>query len=225
MKLQTPKFFDFKFKLMNKNLLLLLLCVTVLVQCARSSEESTQDVYNPQLPAITTTGANTFGCKINGVVMVPRNSIGYIPPGSNHYPCHYANENNNYPFEILSAYDLRESKRGGAYIYLQGVPNYNTPIPIGDYPIFNGIIPQNPDFNDNYKTYILFVFYDAQGIGHNYVSIENTGYINVIKSDAQILSATFSCKAKNVSNANEIITITDGRFDINKNTIGITNFN
>jgi hypothetical protein len=32
------------------------------------------------------TGANTFGAIINGKVMVPRNSIGYVPPGSDHYP-------------------------------------------------------------------------------------------------------------------------------------------
>lgn len=204
-----------------KNIILTLVFALAFLGCERNNAEN---AYDPQLPGITTTGANTFGCKINGVVMVPRNSIGYVPPGSNHYPCHYSNENNNYSYETLSAYDLRETKRGGVYIYLQGIPNFNMPVPTGEHSIHNGMIPQNPGFNDNYKTYILFVHYDAQGVGHHYFSIENTGTINILKSDAQTLSGTFTCQARNANNPNDIINITDGRFDINKGNIGITNF-
>ncbi|KMQ67526.1 hypothetical protein ACM44_14780, partial [Chryseobacterium koreense CCUG 49689] len=60
-----------------KNLILIFALATLSLACGRSSENQ-QDTYNPQLPPITQTGANTFGCKINGVVMVPRNSIGYV---------------------------------------------------------------------------------------------------------------------------------------------------
>jgi hypothetical protein len=36
-------------------------------------DNNKQDDYNPQLPPITTTGANTAGCIINGKVLIPKN--------------------------------------------------------------------------------------------------------------------------------------------------------
>ncbi|MFC6267754.1 hypothetical protein [Frigoriflavimonas asaccharolytica] len=218
MKLQNPKFFDFKFKLMNKNVLLILFFVTVLVQCARSSEDSTQDAYNPQLPAITTTGANTFGCKINGVVMVPRNSIGYIPPGSNHYPIIVAGSSNN-EYLYIQAADKRETKRGGVFIYLQNL-SANNYFQTGEYEIYDGISPSF--LNDNYNNYIYITAF-KDGVVNNYKSIAGTGKIVLLKNDNAILSGTFFCKARNVQNPNDIIDITDGRFDFG-NTINSTNF-
>jgi hypothetical protein len=202
---------------------ILILTVFFLLACKERTNEEDKP-YDPQLPPITMVGANTFGCKINGVVMVPRNSIGYVPPGSNHYPCHYSNENNSYKYEAFSAFDLRETKRGGIYLYIQGNPNYLTPVPLGIQNIYNGIVPSNMDFNDFYKNYITFYIYKSDGTQNIYVSIENSGNINVSKSDNIILSGTFSCKAKNINNPIDIIDVTDGRFDINKSNIGITNF-
>ncbi|WP_187478623.1 hypothetical protein [Amniculibacterium sp. G2-70] len=57
-----------------------------------------------------------------------------------------------------------------------------------------------------------------------YLSIPNTGSINVTKSDLNIISGTFSCKLKNKDDPNDIIEITDGRFDFDRNTINTTNF-
>ncbi len=57
-------------------LLLLLLTAS---QCKKHNDE-------PQLPPITTTGAMTFGCKINGKVFVPRDGRG--KPG---LYCQYVN--------------------------------------------------------------------------------------------------------------------------------------
>ena len=56
----------------------LLLIIFTLINCTKSDDQD-------QLPPITQTGANTFGCKINGVVMIPRDSrksqLGGIPTG------------------------------------------------------------------------------------------------------------------------------------------------
>lgn len=57
-----------------------------------------------------------------------------------------------------------------------------------------------------------------------YLSIANTGSIQITKSDDNIISGTFSCKLKNEKNSNDIIEIKDGRFDFNKHTINTTNF-
>ncbi|KMQ67524.1 hypothetical protein [Chryseobacterium koreense] len=56
-----------------KNLILIFALATISFACGRSSEDQ-QDTYNPQLPPITQTGANTFGVKINGVGYTPKSS-------------------------------------------------------------------------------------------------------------------------------------------------------
>ena len=46
----------------------------------------------------------------------------------------------------------------------------------------------------------------------------------ILKSDLIIISGTFSCKAVNLNNPNDIINVTEGRFDVTKNTLITTNF-
>nr|WP_241154767.1 hypothetical protein [Amniculibacterium aquaticum] len=92
-----------------KNLILTLVFALAFLGCDRNSGENE---YNPQLPPITMVGANTFGCKINGVVMVPRNSIGYVPPGSDHYP---VKRSSSSEYEDIFATDGR-SNMGAIYI-------------------------------------------------------------------------------------------------------------
>ncbi len=91
-----------------KNLLLLL--VLVIASCSKDNDQQ----FNPQLPPITQTGSNTFGAIINGQVMIPRNSIGYIPPGSSHNAVRYSYFDN---WEEISAGDGR-TNMGGIYIYI-----------------------------------------------------------------------------------------------------------
>lgn len=53
----------------DTHLRLLALSLLTLSQCKK-------DDYNPQLPPETTTGAYTFGCKVDGQVFVPRDGRG-----------------------------------------------------------------------------------------------------------------------------------------------------
>ncbi|MDB5233680.1 MAG: hypothetical protein JWR44_673 [Hymenobacter sp.] len=56
----------------------LYLCLLLLTQCSKC----TQDDPSPQLPAATQTGANTFGCLVNGQVYTPAGRVGL---GQNFY--------------------------------------------------------------------------------------------------------------------------------------------
>ena len=60
-----------------KNLLLIVFTALTLSYCSKNNDipQTPQD----QLPAITTTGANTTGCLINGQVFLPK---GYLPIGN-----------------------------------------------------------------------------------------------------------------------------------------------
>lgn len=205
-----------------RNLILILLTSFTLSCCNKDNITRQQNTINI-LPPITTSGANTFGCKINGVVMVPRNSIGYIPPGSTHNPAFYS-KGINYEYETILAVDRREeTKSGGVYLYFQSQPVINTNIPIGTQPIYDGISPIDLGSNDHYKNYIYITRY-VNNVAQFYVSIENTGTYEILKSDLFIISGTFSCKAVNLNNPNDIIDITEGRFDVTKNTLITTNF-
>lgn len=197
-----------------KNLILTLVFALAFLGCDRNSGENE---YNPQLPPITQTGANTFGAIINGKVMVPRNSIGYVPPGSDHYAVSYASMNK---YERIGASDSRDTRRGGIYMYIKN-PLQQKPLNEGEYIVQDS----NGAFSDSFADGIMMncglYVNNAYTI---YLSIANTGKITITKSDPNIIAGTFSCKLKNKDNPNDIIEITDGRFDFDRNTINTTNF-
>ena len=198
-----------------KNIILTLVFALAFLGCDRSSGENE---YNPQLPPITQSGANTFGAIINGKVMVPRNSIGYVPPGSDHYP---VKRSSSSEYEDIFATDGR-TNMGTIYIYIKNIYNLY-PIKVENYMIGQSDGAWSNDTASN--TLITARVFNSNTLEYNiYLSIPNTGGINVTKSDPNIISGTFSCKLKNKDNPNDIIEITDGRFDFNKSTINSTNF-
>ena len=201
-----------------KHLLLAALIGFGAIGCKDRATENPDPGSNPQFPAITQTGANTFGAMINGKVMVPRNSIGYVPPGSNHYAVEYTDSNTHYS---IAASNGREYNIGDVYIFLKKNTN-GTLLPSGVYQVNEGIYSFNisdlPDsmirviFNDNNKTFTT------------YLSVNNSGNITITRNDNQVISGTFSCKLKNKDNPADIIEVKDGRFDFTKATINTTNF-
>ena len=190
-----------------------LISIAMLGAC--SSDKQTENI--PQLPPITQTGTNTFGAIINGQIMVPRNSIGYIPPGSSHYAVRYSYFDN---WEEISVSDGR-TNMGGIYIYIDNIEK-KSPIKINNYSVGNSNGAFSNSFAEN--TLITAYVFDNTGKGKTYLSIADTGTINITKSDNDIISGTFSCKLKYKENPNDIIEIKDGRFDFNKNTINSTDF-
>nr|WP_315201185.1 hypothetical protein [uncultured Flavobacterium sp.] len=173
--------------------------------------------YNPQLPAITQTGANTFGCKINGVIMIPRDAkIEGVPGGTLPKGIEYSSNRNdlyNLDYEQIEAKDCLETNRGALFIKLYKVFNKEASL----YPIANVIGGFSADWGDT--TYIQVLYKNAF-----YGSIENTGNVQITKYTKEIISGTFSCTLKNKNNPNDVIEITDGRFDFSKPTINSTKF-
>lgn len=192
-----------------KNLILTLVFALAFLGCDRNSGENE---YNPQLPPITQTGANTFGAIINGKVMVPRNGTSDFLPGNSAYPVHYRKSNN---YEQIQGGDAK-TKRGYIYVYIQNDNNV--------YPIITGNYAFGDSNGSTESTFSNGVMMTSYLNGKKYLSIANTGSINITKSDLNIISGTFSCKLKNKDNPNDIIEITNGRFDFDKNTINTTNF-
>ena len=169
------------------------------------------------LPPATQTGANTFGAIINGQIMVPRNTRGYIPPGSTHNAVNYTQSNN---WEAIAAAD-GVTNMGGLYIYIKNVDNIY-PLKVKNYPIENS----NGAFSNSSATNTLITAgtKDNNGNLKIYLSIANTGTINITRSDNAIISGTFSCKLSFKDDPTDIIEIKEGPFDFAKSTINSTDF-
>ncbi|TYP96485.1 hypothetical protein C7447_10751 [Tenacibaculum adriaticum] len=87
----------------------LLLAAITFFNCSNNDDPIVQD----QLPHITQTGANTFGCIINGEVLIPKNSNG-VPNAKGLEVYHKSNNNliidvNNYS---------NTNSNGSIYIYI-----------------------------------------------------------------------------------------------------------
>lgn len=201
-----------------KTLKLLPLCLfTILIGLATSC--SKDDGPNLSLPPITETGANTFGCYVNGRLLVPRNGTGTFnsvdsgvifwgSPSSRNYneiDVHdYASEQTaSINIHLLNLKELGE----GTYIVNES--NCQDQI---DSPTTNNISCRVYDYEEN--------------IYKRYCSYKNSGEINITQYDSvsPIVSGTFSCRVRNVKNPDDEIEITDGRFDINTKTLPGTIF-
>jgi hypothetical protein len=168
------------------------------------------------LPPITDTGANTFGCLVNGVAMLPKSGV---PTWNN-------------PFPLPALYtEFREEVRiktgGGSNspatficLYLfnlfnNGVTNYEwkqTEYGSEVFPLFNSQLYGvfiNPKTN-KYEWYGSYV-------GSGSTSITKFDTVNTI------ISGTFNGKLKQRF-GNDTITVDNGRFDINWKTVADKKF-
>jgi len=180
-----------------------LLFFTIIISCI--SKDDPKD----QLPPITQTGANTFGCVINGKYFVPSDAKTWSP-GPQPKGLNAGFTNNN--FKIYAA-DLKNTN--GLYIY---VYIYNlTQTGVYDIGQSNGetIDLFSPSFSHIFCTAI------KNSERNVYYSNNNSGTITITHYDNInfIYSGTFSFTATNKDDATDTIAITDGRFDLNLNTL------
>ncbi len=139
------------------------------------------------LPAITTTGQNTFGCRVNGKVWLPLD--GYMEPGV------YV--------DILGKQLIVEGNNS--------LINENIGIlvkPISD----TGYI----SFPTNLLTYSSASYFNKSMTKYYNIDTIQKGYIYFLRVDYinGVFSGTFAFDAYN--NKNDTVHITDGRFDIHK---------
>ncbi len=156
-------------------------------QCRKDKEE-------PQLPPETTTGAMTFGCKINGKVFVPRDGNGH--PG---LFCQYVN--------------LGSGPGGGWYLNIPATDWKPNPPEGVNIETDSLLISQGQTYQFKNAKGFPRAFYDN---GDVYPKLDNDlGELTITKFDQtnRIISGTFSFIGTNVSTGQQV-SITEGRFDI-----------
>jgi hypothetical protein len=181
-----------------KLLLLIIACVNIFAACKK---DKTTTLIEPvsmgdQLPAITQSGAKTFGCIINGKVYIPK---GYNSNGSPNPKSIYSIGLNGRPVLQINA-DQFINNTNVSYFTLK----------IGNLDHL-GYYSSVDEFN--------FLMGWLETIGNCSTTVLDTtvkkwGGVNITKIDLsnQIVSGQFNCKYKTL--ACDTVFITDGRFDI-----------
>ena len=192
---------------------LILFLIFVLSSCNKDSVKSDPIA---QLPPETQTGANTFGVTINGKVYIPRTPTGVNVGGTPQAVRFWRSPDNQHTYDDLEVVDGASSVGFKIIIHLQNLFLNGT----GQYQLKQSNFQRG--FDSMPFNHIFFVVWDAKiSSSAYYGSVENEGLVNVTRYDFnnRIFSGNFSGKFVRYDNPNEFITITDGRFDINWNTI------
>ena len=176
---------------MKRIFLLYLSVATLLVSCKKEVTE---------LPPATQTGANTFGAKVNGSLWVPQ-GFGPFPANDILEARFIANQD-----LFINARNFSSSPNETEFeIFLKGVTGP------GEY-ILNA--------TSNYPTLAVnYAYYVKRNINPQnewMTSAQYTGSVNITKVDTinRFVSGTFQFTAINLYNAPELVTVTEGRFDV-----------
>ena len=186
----------------------ILKAVLLLVTLAFLSCINIEEFPQNQLPAITQTGANTFGCIINGEILIPKDGLPSLggPKSSKRkgISVNY-DQNNNF---IIYAGNFRGETKPNIYIYIHNLTSTGT----YSFGLSNG--ENSSAFEPNYP----HCWTRPYNIGYTkkYLSNTNSGTITITKIDTvnKIVSGTFQLTAFDENNSEETIEITDGRFDM-----------
>ncbi|MFN3968659.1 hypothetical protein [Flavobacterium sp.] len=200
-----------------KKTILIFMTTILLIACSDDS--------NPGdgLPPETQTGANTFGCLIDGKLLVPRSGNNNIVNplwGAALWGSGMVNPNAYFELEII---DYKSQYTASFLLHMEDVYLNG----IGDYVIDESNGMNSSDGLDH--NYLHCIIFDKNTNSfQKYVSYENSGAFKInylsINENRTIISGNFNCKVRNIQNPNDEIEITSGRFDINSLTISQTYF-
>lgn len=177
------------------------------------------DGTDSPLPAITSEGKNTFGCKINGETFVPRDNGGFSAGYTTVLKAQYAYYEHAY-YGLEPGYHLAI----GAYNSLTN-KDIRIELSASDAPLTTGVsYPLTMNNEGNISAEYSYSWEtphpDHPGVyiyhSTNYKTTqEQGGEIKFLKIDEtnQIISGVFSFDCINPEN-NEVVQIKDGRFDI-----------
>jgi hypothetical protein len=201
-----------------KNLFLKTKIFTTLLFLIISCTKNDEKIYTPTLPPITETGENTFGCYINGELLVPRDRRvfgGTTIKGMT--MSEYSSTASTIDFFNLRVIDGKTDV-GFLSFYFYNLHELGE----GTYSIKQGYVWRTDAEINTTNFWIKSPRYNSE----SYLSVEDGGTLKITKYDYEngIMSGTFSCKAVNNNDSSDIIEITEGRFDINLNTLNDTEF-
>jgi len=201
-----------------KNILLLLYISLITLSCNKDEEET----FTPTLPPITTTGENTFGCYIDGNLLIPRDGEGSFNLASHGVNYYASGDYPDYNSHAIIAHNYKDNA-GLMQIQIIGLYEFGEYVHQIKDSNCQDWVGGNP--NPTINLFCRWKDKNSEEIKY-YCSIENTGYLEIIKLDIpnRIVSGTFSCKVVNQNNPDDVIEITKGRFDFNWSTINETTF-
>jgi hypothetical protein len=186
---------------MKKLFFILSLTGLFFLLAANSCKKHKHDVPSEEskLPPETQSGANTFGCLINGKAFLPKGS-GFGGPVLS---CFYIQ---NTPTEQGYFLGLSSSDASNKSDEVSiGIGTDSLQVSIGSYNLIE-------EATGNYFAYYLRV--NQQGANQYYTSSNDPGVITITKFDEQnqIISGTFHFNV--VTETNDTLKITEGRFDM-----------
>jgi hypothetical protein len=193
--------------------------MVILFSC--SSDENKTEEPQDQLPPVTTSGANTAGAVVNGIVIIPKNTTnptsGFPAYGLTYSTAaNFGNPNFNHYFSLkFTNLTKKEGINYSVYIHLNDLTNGVNEYIVGQS---NGEFyldgPNNPQ--------IMISQFQNNSLTKLFLSSANSGVIKILKFDYpnRIISGTFECSnLYNRDNPSEKISVKDGRFDIHIATL------
>ena len=198
-----------------KNLILYTGLITIILMAC----SPTKDEFVPTLPPITQTGENTFGCYANGVLITPRDGSGTFnvrDPGMSFIA---GPDPNNIIYNEIKVYDFASERTARITLHILKLDS----IGVGEYAISKSNCMGNIASPRTNNIFCRIFDYD-KGIYKEYCSFENSGIINITRYDNEIISGTFSCRVRNKNDFDDVIEITEGRFDIDRSTVHYTSY-
>ena len=196
-----------------KTLTIFIFSLLLFTSCNRDNEteENAQ-----KLPPETQTGANTFGCYVNGKLFYPRDGVPSFGSISAPKGLEVIGSPTGFSYKEIEASNYKDGKPINYFtIHLQSIDD----IGVGIYNLKQTNFKKGIDgISDNY--FLIRAFDYNEGVWKWYGSYDGSGNINITRYDKinYIISGTFSGKLKTEDGISEI-EITQGRFDINTTTL------
>jgi hypothetical protein len=188
----------------------------LLQSCSKSD-----DTFTPTLPPITQIGANIFGVYIDGKLLTPRDGTGTFNSPDRGMRMIAGGIPPAITYNELKIRDFKSGNGGLLTLHIQDLHQNGE----GVYTINESNCEDNVDSITNINVFCRWWDETLQTYKW-YCSIENAGILTISRYDYDngIISGTFSCTVQNKDDPNDIIEITQGRFDINGFTLINTSF-
>lgn len=190
-----------------KNLILAILVFGFLYSCQKDDVESLNT--DPELPLITQTGENTFGCFANGILITPRDgsgTFGFPDPG-----LIFRGSPDTRNYNEIDVHDFASARTSKVILHIENLKTQG----IGIYPIMDSNCYMGLDGPQETHVFCR-IWVEEDQIYKSYCSVANTGTIEITRYDFEnrIVSGIFSCSSVSFDDPDDIIEITQGRFDI-----------
>jgi hypothetical protein len=190
-----------------KQILLIVTFIIALTSCSNND-----DGFIPTLPEVTQSGKNTFGCFVDGKLLTPRDGTGLqgIPDKGIVY---WGSTNSIY--NEIDVHDFKSENGDLLTLHIQNLDQNGSGNFIINESNCEKLNNANPSINMRLRFDNIW-----------YCSIEDTGSLVISRYDFEnrIVSGTFNFSAQNRDNPNEIIEVTEGRFDLKWDELPFTQF-